>query len=194
MTGFRYGLPPFGLSMLRAIFCGRLFADLTDSSIILANGAVNLTRARSCGSRRSSLGRLLGAWASRFYLPSPSFPGQVAQLVEQRTENPRVAGSIPALATCCHSTYRVGFGLGGDRFSRSYAVRADRETARARSASSMILQPSNMLRVSQPASFIISPSEMPDFPFRDARTSPVACKCSSQVMVGNRSRLASGRI
>ncbi len=25
--------------------------------------------------------------------------GQVAQLVEQRTENPRVAGSIPALAT-----------------------------------------------------------------------------------------------
>jgi hypothetical protein len=26
-------------------------------------------------------------------------PGQVAQLVEQRTENPRVGGSIPSLAT-----------------------------------------------------------------------------------------------
>ena len=25
---------------------------------------------------------------------------QIAQLVEQRTENPRVAGSIPALGTC----------------------------------------------------------------------------------------------
>jgi hypothetical protein len=28
-----------------------------------------------------------------------SFEGQVAQLVEQRTENPRVGGSIPSLAT-----------------------------------------------------------------------------------------------
>ena len=27
--------------------------------------------------------------------------GQVAQLVEQRTENPRVGGSIPPLATKC---------------------------------------------------------------------------------------------
>ena len=26
-------------------------------------------------------------------------PGQIAQLVEQRTENPRVDGSIPSLAT-----------------------------------------------------------------------------------------------
>ena len=26
---------------------------------------------------------------------------QIAQLVEQRTENPRVAGSIPALGTIC---------------------------------------------------------------------------------------------
>ena len=33
--------------------------------------------------------------ASRAELP----PGQVAQLVEQRTENPRVGGSIPPLAT-----------------------------------------------------------------------------------------------
>ena len=32
--------------------------------------------------------------------PQQGFPaGQVAQLVEQRTENPCVAGSIPALAT-----------------------------------------------------------------------------------------------
>jgi hypothetical protein len=33
---------------------------------------------------------------SNSYLP---FGGQVAQLVEQRTENPRVGGSIPPLAT-----------------------------------------------------------------------------------------------
>ena len=32
-------------------------------------------------------------------------PAQIAQLVEQRTENPRVAGSIPALGTTCgHSS------------------------------------------------------------------------------------------
>jgi hypothetical protein len=30
--------------------------------------------------------------------------GQVAQLVEQRTENPRVGGSIPSLATISSST------------------------------------------------------------------------------------------
>ena len=29
--------------------------------------------------------------------PSPRYYAQIAQLVEQRTENPRVAGSIPAL-------------------------------------------------------------------------------------------------
>src|SRR4051812_14002396 len=33
----------------------------------------------------------------------PQSPGQVAQLVEQRTENPCVAGSIPALATISFS-------------------------------------------------------------------------------------------
>ena len=36
------------------------------------------------------------------YVPAPSYisrpKGQVAQLVEQRTENPRVGGSIPSLA------------------------------------------------------------------------------------------------
>ena len=34
----------------------------------------------------------------------PSF-GQLAQLVEQRIENPRVRGSIPRLATKDSSTY-----------------------------------------------------------------------------------------
>ena len=29
----------------------------------------------------------------------PTLKGQIAQLVEQRTENPRVGGSIPSLAT-----------------------------------------------------------------------------------------------
>src|SRR5450759_3433404 len=42
------------------------------------------------------------------------FPGQVAQLVEQRTENPRVGGSIPSLATTLthsrHVLYRLLFG------------------------------------------------------------------------------------
>jgi hypothetical protein len=33
--------------------------------------------------------------------------GQVAQLVEQRTENPRVAGSIPALATILPEVHSV---------------------------------------------------------------------------------------
>ena len=32
--------------------------------------------------------------------------GEVAQLVEQRTENPRVAGSIPALATSFKSKHQ----------------------------------------------------------------------------------------
>ena len=31
--------------------------------------------------------------------PVPAMQAQIAQLVEQRTENPRVAGSIPALGT-----------------------------------------------------------------------------------------------
>ena len=38
--------------------------------------------------------------------------GQVAQLVEQRTENPRVGGSIPSLATTIYFTaIVVPFGL-----------------------------------------------------------------------------------
>ena len=32
---------------------------------------------------------------------------QIAQLVEQRTENPRVAGSIPALSTCVNQEYLI---------------------------------------------------------------------------------------
>ena len=35
----------------------------------------------------------------RFAAPSPPHSAQVAQLVEQRTENPRVGGSIPSLGT-----------------------------------------------------------------------------------------------
>ena len=31
--------------------------------------------------------------------------GQIAQLVEQRTENPRVGGSIPSLATIFHYSF-----------------------------------------------------------------------------------------
>src|SRR5215218_9213950 len=38
----------------------------------------------------------LAGTARQPYIPAPN--GQVAQLVEQRTENPRVGGSIPSLA------------------------------------------------------------------------------------------------
>jgi hypothetical protein len=41
-------------------------------------------------------------------LLSPPFDGCVAQLVEQRTENPRVAGSIPAAATILSPTIDAG--------------------------------------------------------------------------------------
>src|SRR4051812_1854852 len=37
--------------------------------------------------------------ASACYFSAPSPDAQVAQLVEQRTENPRVGGSIPSLGT-----------------------------------------------------------------------------------------------
>ncbi len=43
--------------------------------------------------------------------PSPSYiyrpNGQVAQLVEQRTENPRVGGSIPSLAIHFHNSLHL---------------------------------------------------------------------------------------
>ncbi len=38
-------------------------------------------------------------------LKIPTCSGQVAQLVEQRTENPRVGGSSPSLATTPSSLY-----------------------------------------------------------------------------------------
>ncbi len=41
--------------------------------------------------------------------------GQVAQLVEQRTENPRVGGSIPSLATKQDNELRVMAPLGARR-------------------------------------------------------------------------------
>ena len=37
--------------------------------------------------------------------------GQVAQLVEQRTENPCVGGSIPPLATIIFRTFRRSVGI-----------------------------------------------------------------------------------
>src|SRR5439155_24743323 len=49
--------------------------------------------------------RPLGPLAPTFYLPSPE-SGQVAQLVEQRTENPRVGSSILPLATHTATTWR----------------------------------------------------------------------------------------
>src|SRR2546430_10642292 len=48
---------------------------------------------------------LLGVSPPPIYNP-PSIEGQVAQLVEQRTENPRVGSSILPLATCRTSSYR----------------------------------------------------------------------------------------
>src|SRR2546425_9423928 len=69
----------------------------------------------------SSSRRLLGASAPHTYNPI-RFGGQVAQLVEQRTENPRVGSSILPLATSNTSTRapdrprsgRRGSGAGGE--------------------------------------------------------------------------------
>ena len=38
------------------------------------------------------------------YIIEITFNGQIAQSVEQRTENPRVGGSIPSLATTSNLT------------------------------------------------------------------------------------------
>src|SRR2546425_13277199 len=59
-------------------------------------------------------------------------PGQVAQLVEQRTENPCVAGSIPALATThpptsiCSALLGFGFFRGNEGIKKTHAARGDR--------------------------------------------------------------------
>jgi hypothetical protein len=42
------------------------------------------------------------AASSSLVVPAVLF-GQIAQMVEQRTENPRVVGSIPTLAILCHT-------------------------------------------------------------------------------------------
>ena len=56
-------------------------------------------------------------WSGRYYplryCRKRFFHGEIAQLVEQRTENPRVVGSIPTLATLLRS-----------RFARSYGGQA----------------------------------------------------------------------
>jgi hypothetical protein len=54
--------------------------------------------------------KLLGGDDTRFYISRPN--GQVAQLVEQRTENPRVGGSIPSLATP-HTQFLTDFPTNG---------------------------------------------------------------------------------
>jgi hypothetical protein len=51
--------------------------------------------------------------------------GQVAQLVEQRTENPRVGGSIPPLATISpwvrsgHLVHTLAGGVSADAFAQT---------------------------------------------------------------------------
>ena len=50
--------------------------------------------------------RLLLLENSSFIYPGGQF-GQIAQSVEQRTENPCVAGSIPVLATLLKSHHRL---------------------------------------------------------------------------------------
>ena len=56
----------------------------------------------------SSAGRAhaLQAWGHRFKSCSRYY-AQIAQLVEQRTENPRVAGSIPALGIYLVKCYKT---------------------------------------------------------------------------------------
>ena len=59
-------------------------------------GETNLTDRPSAAVIR---GLPLPAPSQRNGIQRQSIPGQVAQLVEQGTENPRVGGSIPSLAT-----------------------------------------------------------------------------------------------
>ncbi len=64
---------------------------------------VTLTRIRLCGfNTRPAQADLIGRCELQIrpaFRASQLSEGQVAQLVEQRTENPRVGGSIPPLAT-----------------------------------------------------------------------------------------------
>src|SRR6266478_7481276 len=58
-------------------------------------------------------------------------PGQVAQLVDQRTENPCVGGSIPSLATIHPTSIRspllgLGFFRGNEGVKETHAARGDR--------------------------------------------------------------------
>ena len=50
--------------------------------------------------------------------------GQVAQLVEQRTENPRVGGSIPSLATKSPASLADTRGMDHSEAKRSLAAAA----------------------------------------------------------------------
>ena len=80
------------------------------SPVVPTNGPVaQLVRALACHAR----GRRFETVPGRHFSPKSGFAGfhifaSVAQLVEQRTENPRVAGSIPALGTTlwlCHNVF-----------------------------------------------------------------------------------------
>jgi hypothetical protein len=48
-----------------------------------------------------------GDWTIANVLPIERLSAQIAQLVEQRIENPRVAGSIPALGTILSHSNRA---------------------------------------------------------------------------------------
>ena len=50
-------------------------------------------------------------WLSVVARQSLTYNAQIAQLVEQRTENPRVAGSIPALGTLIKHIFDIEMGL-----------------------------------------------------------------------------------
>ena len=52
--------------------------------------------------------------------------GQVAQLVEQRTENPRVGGSIPPLATTPNFLKRMGFPASPPDYRRAAGAKIGR--------------------------------------------------------------------
>ena len=72
----------------------------------------------------------LNTWV-RF--PSPAFFAQIAQSVEQRTENPRVTGSIPVLGIChtCASGRVVLCLLAKEKVAGSIPVSRSRKCLRS---------------------------------------------------------------
>ena len=78
--------------------------------LIVCGAVVQLVRTPACHAGGRGFKSL-----PRRHFSSISLYAQVAQLVEQWTENPRVAGSIPALGTICEcsSSGRAPPGQGG---------------------------------------------------------------------------------